>query len=84
MPVPLPVVVPVPLVPPVLPDLKAVPILVCAGRHDPIVPTENVAQLAALLLRCGAQVEESWYSGGHELAGADAQAVSRWLSELRP
>ena len=73
----------VPLVPRVLSDLKAVPILVCAGRHDPIVPTENVAQLAALLQHCGAQVEESWYSGGHELANVDAQAVSRWLSELR-
>ncbi len=73
----------VPLIPPVLPDLTAVPLLVCAGRHDPIVPTENVARLAGLLQRCGAQVEESWYSGGHELAGVDAQAVSRWLSELR-
>ena len=74
----------VPLVPPIPPDLTNIPILVSAGRHDPIVPTENVARLLALLGRCGAQVEESWYSGGHELADVDAQVVSRWLSEFRP
>ena len=74
----------VPLVPAIFPDLANTPVLVCAGRHDPIVPTENVARLVALLQRCGAQVQQSWYSGGHELADADAQAVSRWLSELRP
>jgi phospholipase/carboxylesterase len=73
----------VPLVPAVFPDLANIPVLVCAGRHDPIVPTENVARLVALLQRCGAQVQQSWYSGGHELADADAQAVSHWLSELR-
>ena len=70
----------VPVVPQVLPDLTNIPTLVCAGRRDPIVPTENVARLVALLGRCGARVEESWSSGGHELADEDVRAVSRWLS----
>ena len=74
----------VPLVPSIFPDLANIPVLVCAGRHDPIVPTENVARLVALLQRCGARVQQSWHLGGHELVDADAQAVSRWLSELRP
>ncbi len=72
----------VPMVPPNLPDLTTISILVCAGRRDPIVPTENVGRLVALLRGCGAQMEESWYTGGHELADEDARAVSRWLSEL--
>ena len=72
----------VPLVPSVLPDLTNIPILVCAGQRDPIVPTENVARLMALLGHCGARVEESWSSGGHELADEDVRAVSRWLSEF--
>ena len=73
----------VPLVSPVLPALTNIPVLICAGQHDPIVPAENVARLAAMLQRGGAQVEQSWYSGGHELSDVDAQAVSRWLSEHR-
>ena len=72
----------VPLVPASLPDLSNTPVLVCAGKHDPIAPTENVARLVALLQRCGAPVQQSWSSGGHELADLDAQAVSRWLSEI--
>ncbi len=71
------------LIPSISPALANTPILVCAGRHDPIVPMENVARLVGLLQRCGAQVQQSWYSGGHELADVDVQAVSHWLSELR-
>ena len=73
----------VPLVPSILPDLMNTSVLVCAGQHDPIVPTENVKRLVAILQRCGVQVQQSWYAGGHELADVDTQAVSRWLSELR-
>ena len=69
----------VPLTPSILPSLTHIPVLVCAGRRDPIVPTENVARLVAMLERCGALVEQSWSAGGHELTDADAQAVSRWL-----
>lgn len=72
----------VPLVPPELPNLANIPVLICAGRHDQIVPAENVARLVALLQRGGAQVQQSWYSGGHELADVDAQAVSRWLARF--
>ncbi len=72
----------VPLVPSVLPALVNTPVLVCAARHDPIVPTENVARLVAMLQHYGAQVQQSWYSGGHELADVDARAVSRWLADL--
>ena len=73
----------VPLVPSILPNLVNAPVLMCAGQRDPIVPTENVERLAAMLQRCGAQLQLSWYSGGHELADVDAQAISRWLSEPR-
>jgi phospholipase/carboxylesterase len=72
----------VPLTPLLLPSLPGTPILMCAGRHDPIVPTENVAELGTLFQQCGAQVRVSWSSGGHELAEADAEVISRWLPEV--
>ena len=72
----------VPLTPPTLPRLTDTPILVCAGRHDPIVAVDNVSRLVVLFQRCGAQVRQAWSSGGHELADVDADAISHWLPEM--
>jgi phospholipase/carboxylesterase len=57
----------VPLVPGVLPDLSGTSVFLGAGRLDPIVPTENTEQLAAMLSEAGAEVELFWHMGGHSL-----------------
>ena len=57
----------VPLVPETLPELKATPVLVSAGNHDPIVPSENVRELVALLRRAGADVTVCFENAGHDL-----------------
>jgi phospholipase/carboxylesterase len=57
----------VPLVPETIPQLKATPVLVSAGNHDPIVPSENVRELVALLRRAGADVTVCFENAGHDL-----------------
>ena len=72
----------VPLTPSILPRLLEMPILVCAGQHDPIATAENTSCLIALFQRCGAHVQQSWSIGGHELAEIDLQTSSHWLREV--
>ncbi len=70
-----------PLTPKTLPDLSDIPVLTCSGKHDPIVPTDNVARLIALLQESKARVQSSWYAGGHELADVDLEATRQWLGD---
>ena len=71
----------VPLTPATLPDLSGIPVLTCSGKHDPIVPTDNVERLVGLLKESNARVQTSWHAGGHELADIDLEATRRWLGE---
>ena len=70
----------VPLVPPTLPDLKAVSVFLSAGRMDPIVPADNTRQLGELLSRAGARVDLRWMDAGHSLTAADVEAAREWLT----
>ena len=69
----------VPFVPETLPDLNGKPIFIGAGQNDPIVPTANTEELAALLTRAGAEVVTHWHRGGHALTQEEVRAAQLWL-----
>jgi predicted esterase len=71
----------VPLEPEALPDLSGRPVLLAAGRNDPIVPPENAEQLAAIFQKAGADVSMQWVEGGHQLTAAELELAKRWLQE---
>jgi predicted esterase len=70
----------VPFVPDAIRDLSRVSVLIGAGRLDPIVPSGQVEELAALFQKGGADVTISWRQGGHELVDDDILATKTWLS----
>jgi predicted esterase len=70
----------VPLVPDPLPNLAGIPILLSAGRSDPLVDPAGSEKLAALLERCGADVTLEWQQAGHHLGAADIETADAWLS----
>jgi glyoxalase family protein len=71
----------VPLVPETLPELKATPVLVSAGNHDPIAPSQNVRELVALLRRAGGDVTVCFENAGHGLTDTTFANTQRWLAE---
>jgi phospholipase/carboxylesterase len=70
----------VPLVPDPLPVLRDVPVLLAAGRLDPIATPAQTEELAQLLSRSGAEVATHWSNAGHNLTREDLQAGERWLA----
>ena len=74
----------VPLVPDPLPSLPGTPVLLSAGRSDPLVDPAGSEQLAALLKRCGARVTLEWQEAGHHLGAADVEAAHLWLGSTVP
>ena len=69
----------VPLTPATQPNLAGRRVLICAGRHDPIVAAENAERLSAMLRDAGAEVTLRVQSAGHELTSADMVAAKSWL-----
>ena len=69
----------VPFVPSASPDLRNVPVLLGAGRRDPIVVPEQTLALAEILKTAGARVSLHWHEGGHELGRDDIAAAKDWL-----
>lgn len=69
----------VPFVPEAPPDLAGVPVLIAAGRRDPIVPPAQPEELASLLRETGADVALHWAEGGHDLTQGDLTAMQEWL-----
>jgi phospholipase/carboxylesterase len=69
----------VPLEPAAPPDLRGVPVLISAGRADPIVPAALVDRLGVLLGDAGAEVEMQWQPGGHGLTRGDIEVASAFL-----
>ena len=73
----------VPFHPNPTPDLKKVPVLLAAGRHDTIIPSEETVALAGILQSAGALVVTHWHPGGHELGRDDVAAAQQWLTRWR-
>lgn len=72
----------VPLVPPSLPNLGDVAVFLSAGQSDPIVPMENVEQLARMLREAGASVTLRQQPAGHGLTAGDVRTAKEWLGGL--
>jgi predicted esterase len=68
-----------PLKPAQPPDLAGVPVLLAAGRHDPLVPASNIEALAAMLRDAGASTTLRWSDAGHQLTLPEIDAARRWL-----
>jgi hypothetical protein len=47
---------------------------------DPIIPSGQVEELAAIFESGGADVAIAWRQGGHELGEDDVRAARDWLS----
>ena len=73
-----------PLTPPQPPDLAGVPVLLAAGRHDPLVSTQDIEGLAAMLQAAGARATLRWSEAGHQLTSPEIDDARRWLVENFP
>ena len=71
----------VPLVPETMPQLQARPVLLAAGRQDPIVSPDETERLRRLLVRAGADVTLHWEQAAHGLTPRDIEAARAWLPE---
>jgi predicted esterase len=71
----------VPLTPATLPNLAGARVLICSGKHDPIVPVENAERLAAMLREAGADVNLRFEGASHQLVFAEIDAAKSWLRE---
>ncbi len=68
--------------PKVPPKLPGIPVLMLAGKRDPIIGAPLTEKLAGVLSEAGARVEVQWRDAGHELTPQDFQAAKLWLSEF--
>jgi phospholipase/carboxylesterase/glyoxalase family protein len=71
----------VPFVPDVMPHLGGKPVLLAAGRQDPIVSPEETERLRRRLVQAGAEVTLHWEPAGHGLTQADIAVARAWLEE---
>ena len=53
--------------------------LICAGRHDPIIPIENAGRLAARLKDSGGDVRLETLEASHGLVPEDVAIARQWL-----
>ena len=73
-----------PLTPACAPDLAGVPVLLAAGRHDPLVGASNIEALAAMLRAAGASTTLRWSDAGHQLISPEIDDARRWLATNFP
>lgn len=59
--------------------LVGVPVLIAAGRLDPIARPEQAGRLAQMLREHGANVTLRWEDAGHGLEQAEIEAAREWL-----
>ena len=69
----------VPIIPEVLPNLGSKHILISAGLHDPIVPSQDTKNLLNLLKKAGAETSINWQNSGHELSLEEIKKAKDWL-----
>jgi phospholipase/carboxylesterase len=63
---------------------QAIPILMCHGREDPIVPIELARQSFAALTAAGFAPQWLDYPMQHQLCAEEVVAISRWLQRVLP
>jgi predicted esterase len=69
----------VPLVPDLIRDFSHLSVFIGAVL-DPLIPSGQAEELAALIKSGGADVTVSWHQGGRELGEDDIQAAKHWLA----
>jgi phospholipase/carboxylesterase len=63
-------------------ELACKPVLLLSGQADPIVPSSNSSQLAALLTQAGASVTHKVLPAGHQLSQADVTLARNWIGSI--
>ena len=63
--------------------LPGTPVLLSAGRFDPIIAAANAERLGTILTEAGARVTAAWQRAGHQLAPGEAEQVAEWLLTTR-
>ncbi|MEA2552638.1 MAG: phospholipase/carboxylesterase, partial [Fimbriimonadaceae bacterium] len=61
-------------------DLSGKRVFLANGRDDPMVPIGNATKLGEMLKKAGADVEQLWIDGGHNLTQEDIAAAKSWLA----
>jgi phospholipase/carboxylesterase len=69
----------VPFVPATAIDLKRRPVLLLSGVEDPIVGTDEVAELANIFRAANAELTLHWETAGHPLSQGDVLMAFDWL-----
>jgi predicted esterase len=69
----------IPFEPDAPPRLEGTPVLIGAGRNDPIAPPALAQRLAELLRDAGAEVTLEWDGGGHSIGPGQVEAARAWL-----
>lgn len=70
------------LAPSPAPDLAGAPVLISAGRMDPIVPAPHVTSLADIFRAAGAEVEVKQQQASHGLVQSDIFDCRDWLARI--
>jgi phospholipase/carboxylesterase len=70
----------IPFTPAPQPQLAGKPILITAGRNDPIAPASASDFLNAYFLRQGALSQVAWHGGGHEMQPSELNAAAKFLA----
>lgn len=60
--------------------LSGIPVLICAGERDPLLPPGDTERLAAIFRAADADVTVHVERSGHELAMGDIVAARDWLA----
>lgn len=60
--------------------LSGVPVLICAGERDPLLPAGDTERLAAIFRSADADVTVHLERGGHELAMGDVVTARDWIA----
>jgi phospholipase/carboxylesterase len=60
----------------------AKPVLITAGRRDPICPPALTARFASWVEAAGAALTLEWHEGGHELRQSEIDASRRFLARF--
>lgn len=72
-----------PFAPRDLPSLAGKPVLLTAGRRDPMVSPEQAESLEMTLRQAGAGITLEWMPGGHELTQSEIEVARTWLAGRR-
>ena len=72
----------VPFTPDPLVDIRRRPVLLLSGIEDPIVGTDEVAELANIFRAANAEVTLHWETAGHTLSQGDVLMAFDWMRKF--